>query len=62
MRLKPLKLPARIEKNSCLVSWCYITKAVVVVKFLLYKLYYSDDILVCILISYQPYFLLLYKG
>ena len=52
MRLKLPKLPARKEKNSCLVIWCYITKAVVVVKFLPYKLYYGDNILVCILISY----------
>ena len=62
MRLKPLKLPTRMEKNSGLVSWCYITKAIVVVKLLLYKLYYSNNILIYILISYQPYFLLLHKG
>jgi len=62
MRLKPPKLPARMEKNSSLGSWCHITKAVVVVKLLPYKLYYGDNVLICILIICQPYFLLLYKG
>ena len=62
MHLKPPKLPTRMEKNSSLVSWCYITKAIVVVKLLPYKLYHGDDMLIYILISCQPYFLLLYKG